>query len=42
MKKGEIKAFGDKSIITENLIYEVFEQKVEFIRYKEKIIITPK
>ena len=42
MKKGEIKAFGDKSIITDNLIYEVFEQKVEFIRYKEKIIITPK
>ncbi len=42
MKKGEIKAFGDKSIITEELIYEVFEQKVEFIKYKEKIIITPK
>lgn len=42
MKKGEIKAFGDKSIVTEDLIYEVFEQKVEFIRYKEKIIITPK
>lgn len=42
MKKGEIKAFGDKSIITEELIYEVFEQEVEFIKYKEKIIITPK
>lgn len=42
MKKGEIKAFGDKSIVTEELIYEVFEQKVEFIKYKEKIIITPK
>ncbi len=42
MKKGEIKAFGDKSIVTEELIYEVFEQEVEFIKYKEKIIITPK
>ncbi len=42
MKKGEIKAFGDKTIITEELIYEVFEQEVEFIKYKEKIIITPK
>lgn len=42
MKKGEIKAFGDKSIITEELIYDVFEQEVEFIKYKERIIITPK
>lgn len=42
MKKGEIKAFGDKTIITEELIYEVFEQEVEFIKYKGKIIITPK
>lgn len=42
MKKGEIKAFGDKSIVTEELIYEVFEQEIEFIKYKEKIIITPK
>lgn len=42
MKKGEIKAFGDRSVITEDSIYEVFEQEVEFIRYKEKIIVTPR
>ena len=42
MKKGEIKAFGDKKIIDEKLIFEVFEQEVEFIKHKDKTIVIPK
>lgn len=42
MKKGEIKAFGDKKIIDEKLIFEVFEQEVEFLKHKDKTIVIPK
>lgn len=42
MKNGEIKGFGDTTIINSELIQEVFEQEVEFVNHNNKIIVIPK
>ncbi len=42
MKNGEIKGFGDTTIINSELIQEVFEQEVEFVNHNGKVIVIPK
>jgi ABC-type enterochelin transport system ATPase subunit len=42
MKNGEVRGFGNTSIISSELIREVFEQEVEFINHNGKIIVIPK
>lgn len=42
MKNGEIKLLGTKEDVTEKLIKDVFEQNVEFIKYKDGVVVVPK
>lgn len=43
MHKGQIKSFGNSSdVLTENLIEEVFGQKVDFIKHNDTTIVVPR
>lgn len=42
MKEGEIISYGNKETVDSELLEKVFEQKVEFLKHKDKNIVIPK